>query len=75
MVTFAQAQERAEQWVNEDVPTYQRREVRVREFDLGFVCWAVDREDGPTSDGGRMRLVIARDSGEATLWPSLPVGE
>ncbi|MFC9432033.1 hypothetical protein ACFTZC_41280, partial [Streptomyces sp. NPDC056987] len=75
VVTFAQAQERAEDWVNGDVPGYQHREVRVREFDLGFVVWAEDRENGPTSDGGRQRLVIARDSGEATLWPGLPVGE
>ncbi|MFD9817044.1 SUKH-4 family immunity protein [Streptomyces sp. NPDC059080] len=75
MVTFAQAQERAELWVNGDVPAQLQREVRVREFDLGFVAWAEDREDGPGSDGGRSRLVIARDSGETTLWPGLPVGE
>ncbi|MEU1821782.1 SUKH-4 family immunity protein [Streptomyces abikoensis] len=75
MVTFAQAQERAERWVNGDVPAYLQREVQVREFDLGFVCWAEDREDGPRGDGGRVRLVIARDSGETTLWPALPVGE
>ncbi|NEB46286.1 hypothetical protein G3I45_18165, partial [Streptomyces sp. SID339] len=75
MVTFAQAQERAEEWINGDVPGYQHREVRVREFDLGFVVWAEDRENGPVSDGGSQRLVIARDSGEATLWPSLAVGE
>ncbi|MGW1271916.1 SUKH-4 family immunity protein, partial [Streptomyces sp. NPDC002491] len=75
MVTFAQAQERAEEWVNGDVPAYQHREVRVREFGLGFVVWAEDRAEGPRSDGGAQRLVIARDSGEATLWPSVPVGE
>lgn len=75
MVTFAQAQERADEWVNGDVPAYQHREVRVREFELGFVVWAEDRADGPVSDGGRQRLVIARDSGEVTLWPGLPVGE
>ncbi|MEV4440517.1 hypothetical protein AB0K09_16125, partial [Streptomyces sp. NPDC049577] len=75
MVTFAQAQERAERWVNGDVPAYLHREVRVREFDLGFVVWAEDREGGPRSDGGAARLVIARDSGETTLWPGLPVGE
>ncbi|MEV7421357.1 SUKH-4 family immunity protein [Streptomyces sp. NPDC091212] len=75
VVTFAQAQERAEDWINGDLPGYQHREVRVREFELGFVVWAEDRENGPTSDGGRQRLVIARDSGEATLWPGLPVGE
>ncbi|MHB9861185.1 SUKH-4 family immunity protein [Streptomyces sp. YIM S03343] len=75
MVTFAQAQERAEEWVNGDVPSYQHREVRVREFELGFVVWAEDRPEGPRSDGGGQRLVIARDSGDATLWPALPVGE
>ncbi|WP_326677766.1 SUKH-4 family immunity protein [Streptomyces sp. NBC_01237] len=75
MVTFAQAQERADEWVNGDVAVYQHREVRVREFELGFVVWAEDRAEGPVSDGGCQRLVIARDSGEATLWPGLPVGE
>ncbi|MFI9355149.1 SUKH-4 family immunity protein [Streptomyces lydicus] len=75
MVTFAQAQERAERWVNGEVPASLHREVRVREFDLGFVAWAEDREGGPATDGGRARLVIARDSGETTLWPGLPVGE
>ncbi|MDO0927344.1 SUKH-4 family immunity protein [Streptomyces sp. TG1A-8] len=75
MVTFAQAQERAEEWINGDVPVYQHREVRVREFDLGFVVWGEDRAGGPRSDAGGQRLVIARDSGEATLWPALPVGE
>ncbi|MEV5953609.1 SUKH-4 family immunity protein [Streptomyces sp. NPDC051987] len=75
MVTFAQAQERAEEWINGDVPVYQHREVRVREFGLGFVVWGEDRAEGPRSDAGGQRLVIARDSGEATLWPALPVGE
>ncbi|MEU3081761.1 SUKH-4 family immunity protein [Streptomyces albidoflavus] len=75
MVTFAQAQERADAWINADLPAYQHREVRVREFDLGFVVWAEDRAGGPVSDGGRQRLVIARDSGDTTLWPGLPVGE
>ncbi|MFF4902072.1 SUKH-4 family immunity protein [Streptomyces sp. NPDC001068] len=75
MVTFAQAQERAEEWINGDVPAYQHREVRVREFGLGFVVWGEDRADGPRSDAGGQRLVIARDTGDATLWPALPVGE
>ena len=47
MVTFAQAQERAEEWINGDVPSYQHREVRVREFELGFVVWAEDRARCP----------------------------
>ncbi|MET9350133.1 SUKH-4 family immunity protein [Streptomyces termitum] len=75
MVTFAQAQERAEEWINGDLPPYQHQEVRVREFELGFVVWSEPREGGPTADTGRQRLVVAKDSGEATLWPGLPVGE
>ncbi|MFB7668974.1 hypothetical protein ACFC1R_34520, partial [Kitasatospora sp. NPDC056138] len=86
MVTYAQAQELAEDWINAGVPRSQQREVRVREFDLGFVCWAVDRANGPsdTAGGGsggpggpgtEIRLVIARESGASTLWPPLPVNE
>ncbi|MFF2651791.1 SUKH-4 family immunity protein [Streptomyces sp. NPDC058045] len=75
MVTFAQAQERAEEWINGEVPGYQHRAVRVQEFGLGFVAWAEDREDGPRSEGGAQRLVIARDTGDASLWPGLPVDE
>ncbi|SOD63459.1 Xanthomonas XOO_2897-like deaminase [Streptomyces zhaozhouensis] len=72
MVTFAQAQERAERWVDGAGAEGQKPEVRVREFDLGFVAWA---EDASGSEVGGGRLVIARESGEATYWPRLPVGE
>jgi hypothetical protein len=75
VVTFAQAQERGERWINGDVPRYQQREVRVREFGLGFVVWAEDRAEAGPSDGGRQRVVIARDGHEVTLWPDLPVAE
>ncbi|WP_016908948.1 SUKH-4 family immunity protein [Streptomyces xiaopingdaonensis] len=72
MVTLAQAQERAERWINgTEVPSDQRREAQVREFALGFVAWA-----GPASpEAAGPRLVIAKDSGDATLWPGLPVDE
>jgi hypothetical protein len=75
VVTYAEAQQRAEEWINEGVPSYQRREVRVREFDLGFVAWAVDRAGGPSSDGGAVRLVISRDGGAVSLWPALPIND
>ncbi|MBB0246608.1 hypothetical protein FNQ90_21445, partial [Streptomyces alkaliphilus] len=72
MVTFAQARERAEQWVSESDPQAPHRTVGMREFDRGFVVWA-DTPAGAPPAGGR--LVIARDSGETTLWPALPVDE
>ncbi|MFE4602435.1 hypothetical protein ACFRKE_16450, partial [Kitasatospora indigofera] len=75
MVTYAQAQAVADDWINGGVPRSQQREVRVREFDLGFVCWSVDPAEGPAADGGEVRLVIARDTGASTLWPALPVNE
>ncbi|SDT65728.1 Xanthomonas XOO_2897-like deaminase [Streptomyces sp. TLI_053] len=75
MVTYAQAQELAEEWINGGVSRERQREVRVREFDLGFVCWAVQSAEGGTGAEGEARLVIARDSGASTLWPALPVNE
>jgi hypothetical protein len=75
VVTLQQAQERAEQWINADVPANERRQVRVRAFDLGFVAWAEDAPDGPASSGGHSRLVIAHEDGQVTLWPGLPVDE
>ncbi len=74
-MTLAEARESAESWVNGGVPPYERRAVQVREFGLGFVAWAEDRQDGPSSDGGTVRLVVARDDGRLTLWPGLPVDE
>ncbi|WP_354642065.1 SUKH-4 family immunity protein [Kitasatospora camelliae] len=73
VTTYAQAQEIAEDWINAGVPRSRQREVRVREFDLGFVCWAEDSDTG--DEGSGIRLVIARDSGASTLWPPLPVNE
>ncbi|MFJ1752060.1 SUKH-4 family immunity protein [Kitasatospora sp. NPDC088134] len=75
VTTYAQAQETAEDWINAGVPRSQHREVKVREFDLGYVCWAVDGSETGGGPGTSPRLVIARDSGASTLWPPLPVNE
>ncbi|WP_348532824.1 SUKH-4 family immunity protein [Kitasatospora sp. MAP5-34] len=77
-MTYAQAQELAEDWINAGVPRSRVQTVRVREFDLGFVCWALEPGEGQPAEGatgGGPRLVIARDSGASTLWPPLPVNE
>ncbi|MFC8723493.1 hypothetical protein ACFUEL_39565, partial [Kitasatospora sp. NPDC057198] len=75
VTTYAQARETAEDWINAGVPRSQHREVKVREFDLGYVCWAVDGSEHTGGPGSTLRLVIARDSGASTLWPPLPVNE
>lgn len=75
VTTYAQAQETADDWINAGVPRSQHREVKVREFDLGYVCWAVDGSEHTGGPGSSLRLVIARDSGASTLWPPLPVNE
>ncbi|MFF0388902.1 SUKH-4 family immunity protein [Kitasatospora sp. NPDC004615] len=75
VTTYAQAQETAEDWINAGVPRSLQREVRVREFDLGYVCWAVDGSEHGGGPGTSPRLVIARDSGASMLWPPLPINE
>ncbi|WP_404868909.1 SUKH-4 family immunity protein [Kitasatospora griseola] len=75
VTTYAQAQETAEDWINAGVPRSLQREVRVREFDLGYVCWAVDGSEHAGGTGSSPRLVIARDSGVSMLWPPLPINE
>ncbi|MFJ1794481.1 SUKH-4 family immunity protein [Kitasatospora griseola] len=75
VTTYAQAQETAEDWINAGVPRSLQREVRVREFDLGYVCWAVDGSEHSGGTGSSPRLVIARDSGASMLWPPLPINE
>ncbi|MFD7639959.1 SUKH-4 family immunity protein [Kitasatospora sp. NPDC059795] len=75
VTTYAQAQETAEDWINAGVPRSLQREVRVREFDLGYVCWAVDGSEHEGGPGTSPRLVIARDSGAGMLWPPLPIND
>ncbi|MGW0563839.1 SUKH-4 family immunity protein [Streptomyces sp. NPDC003016] len=83
MTTQDQALATAERWLNPE-GTKDRREVRVQEFDLGWVVWAApapmerDPETGerrPPAEIGNACGVVDRRTGELTVWPSVPVEE
>ncbi|WP_405013773.1 SUKH-4 family immunity protein [Kitasatospora sp. NBC_01539] len=84
MITQEQALATAESWLNSDVPAEERRGVRHREFDLGWVVWAapaplerdpVTGERRPPADLGDACGVIDRSTGALEVWPSVPVDE
>ncbi|KUN90593.1 SUKH-4 family immunity protein [Streptomyces caeruleatus] len=84
MTSQEQALAIADRWLNPEGSTEPRREVRMQEFDLGWVVWAApaeperDPETGarrPPADIGNACGVVDRRSGELTVWPSVPVDE
>ncbi|MGP2440128.1 SUKH-4 family immunity protein [Streptomyces sp. JW3] len=84
MTSQEQALAIAERWLNPDGSAGPRREVRIREFDLGWVVWAApatsetDPETGerrPPAEIGAACGVVDRRTGELTVWPSVPVDE
>ncbi|OEJ24711.1 hypothetical protein AR457_09520 [Streptomyces agglomeratus] len=83
MITQEQALATADRWLNPE-GAGARREVRTREFDLGWVVWAApapmerDPETGerrPPAEIGDACGVVDRRTGELTVWPSVPVDE
>ncbi|MFI9802301.1 SUKH-4 family immunity protein [Streptomyces sp. NPDC052302] len=84
MTSQEQALAVADRWLNPEGTTEPRREVRMQEFDLGWVVWAApaaperDPETGerrPPSEIGAACGVVDRRTGELTVWPSVPVEE
>ncbi|NBE53693.1 SUKH-4 family immunity protein [Streptomyces boluensis] len=84
MTSQEQALALADSWLNPAGNQAPRREVRMQEFDLGWVVWAApaalerDPETGerrPPSELGDACGVIDRRTGELTIWPSVPVDE
>ncbi|MGW0733553.1 SUKH-4 family immunity protein [Streptomyces sp. NPDC002851] len=84
MTSQEQALAAADRWLNPSGATTPRREVRMREFDLGWVVWAApaplerDPETGerrPPAELGDACGVVDRRTGELTVWPSIPVDE
>ncbi|MFE9024444.1 SUKH-4 family immunity protein [Streptomyces sp. NPDC007808] len=84
MTSQEQALAIADRWLNPDGSAEPRREVRMQEFDLGWVVWAapaeperdpVTGERRPPAEIGNACGVVDRRTGELTLWPSVPVDE
>ncbi|MEB8339384.1 SUKH-4 family immunity protein [Streptomyces endophyticus] len=82
MISQEQALATAEGWLNPEGQT--RREVRVQEFDLGWVVWAaappmerdpVTGKRRPPATIGHSCGVVDRRTGELSTWPSVPVEE
>jgi hypothetical protein len=74
----------ADRWLNPEGSAEPHREVRMQEFDLGWVVWAApaeperDPETGerrPPAEIGNACGVVDRRTGELTVWPSVPVDE
>ncbi|KDN82104.1 hypothetical protein, partial [Kitasatospora cheerisanensis] len=82
MITQDEALAKAQAWLNEGAPAGAEREVRFREFDLGWVVWAapapleadpVTGELRPPADLGDATGVVDRATGEISTWPSIPI--
>ncbi|MGY0490177.1 SUKH-4 family immunity protein [Streptomyces sp. WG-D5] len=82
MISQEQALTTAEGWLNPEGQP--RREVRVHEFDLGWVVWAappplerdpVTGKRRPPATIGHSCGVVDRRTGELSTWPSVPVEE
>ncbi|WP_030601987.1 SUKH-4 family immunity protein [Streptomyces fulvoviolaceus] len=84
MTSQEQALALADRWLNPEGSAQPRREVRMQEFDLGWVVWAapsasesdpVTGERRPPAGVGDACGVVDRRTGELTVWPSVPVDE
>lgn len=84
MTSQEQAFALANRWLNPADSQAPDRDVRMQEFDLGWVVWAApapvehDQETGqrrPPSELGDACGVIDRSTGELSIWPSVPVDE
>ncbi|MEU2791077.1 SUKH-4 family immunity protein [Streptomyces sp. NPDC007100] len=82
MISQEQALATAEGWLNPE--GQERREVRMQEFDLGWVVWAaappIERDPvtgkrRPPATIGHSCGVVDRRTGELSTWPSVPVEE
>jgi hypothetical protein len=61
-------------WLGGEVPCYVDRSEGSTEFDLGFVFWPLSPPGG-RSPVGTGRIVVDKETGETTVWPSVPVGD
>jgi hypothetical protein len=72
MITREEAEQIADKWVGDSAPEGGTLIPTVHEFDLGFVVWGRQPPDQPPLFGAG-RGIIDRQTGELSVWPSLPV--
>lgn len=73
MISREEALSRARSWAAQSRPG-QAPEVGLYEFDLGYVVWRVSGQPAARTtapEAGEPRMVIDRETGEMTSWPSL----
>lgn len=75
MISRDEAQKIADSWANSGETSAERTEVSLYEFEHGYVAAAVlpEREDSnrPPENIGGGRIVIDKQTGEVSYWPSL----
>jgi hypothetical protein len=74
VISQEQALALADRWLNPEGPAAPRREVRMREFDLGWVVWA-EAGDPHGAEAADVYGFVDRRTGELTVWPSVPAEE
>jgi hypothetical protein len=72
MITRDEADRIAEKWVRDSAAPGASPTAAVHEFDLGYVVWAQPQPNDPPVLGAG-RGIIDRETGELSVWPSLPV--
>ncbi|MGA8114302.1 MAG: YwqJ-related putative deaminase [Actinocatenispora sp.] len=72
MITRDEAERIATQWVNAGEVGGRTWTAEIHEFDLGYVVWRAT-PPGEVPEIGAPRGIIDRETGETSMWPSLPV--
>ncbi len=72
MITREEAGQIAEKWVAESAPPDVPLAAMVHEFDLGYVVWGRQPPGSPPLVGAG-RGIIDKETGDLSVWPSLPV--
>lgn len=72
MITREEAGLIAEKWVAESAPPDVPLTAMVHEFDLGYVVWGRQPSGSPPLVGAG-RGIIDKETGDLSVWPSLPV--
>ena len=73
-ITAAEARQIADKWVADSAPPGPSLIAMLHEFDQGYVVWARPPDRGRAL-AGAARGIIDRETGELSIWPTLPIAE